>query len=494
MKKKSVKSIFSGTIYHIINTGLGLILPYLFITNLGSEANGLLNSLTQLFACLGLLEAGVGTASLQSLYKPIAEKDRDGISRVLAATNYYYKKTGIIYAVFVMAVCIFYPYLVNSRLPSSTIRLAILLQGFGAVISYFVQAKYKFFLIAEGKNYIQNGLLIVESLFRNFAKIILIALGYDIVAVQFVGFITVILEAIFIVLYIRKIYPWLNTKNALDLTVIRQKKYVFAQTLAWTIFNNTDLIVLTVFSRNLTLVSIYTVYSLVFEVIQNLINVVIDSFKYKVGNMMQQSKDALTLFFREYIIAMLAFMSAMLLFVYLLSNPFIQLYTSSAKDADYLLPFLAELFVIYKFLYAIRIICKQFIDAAGHFKQTQKISIFEASINVLLSIVLVLRIGVYGVLLGTIISLLYGVIKYIKYTGNVILKGQSKFIIKQVFIYLLPALICISGNQRFNIEVSDYLQLLFLAIIVFGGVFSIYFSIYYVQKRIINKQKSINKN
>ena len=126
---KSMLNVSSGLIYQIINSGLGLFLPYLFITNLGSESNGLLNSIGQLFACLSLLEAGVGTATLQALYLPVSKNDKEGINRVLSATNHYYIRTGIIYAGSVVLLSFVYPSLVDSQLSDATIRLSILLQG-----------------------------------------------------------------------------------------------------------------------------------------------------------------------------------------------------------------------------------------------------------------------------------------------------------------------------------------------------------------------------
>lgn len=49
----------------------------------------------------------------------------------------------------------------------------------------------------------------------------------------------------------------------------------------------------------------------------------------------------------------------------------------------------------------------QIINFAGHFKQTQVRSVIESTINLSVSIVLVYKIGIYGVLIGTIVALLY---------------------------------------------------------------------------------------
>ena len=65
----------------------GLVLPRLWAVSYGSEMNGLLSSLTQFLMYLYLFEAGVGAATVQALYKPVALQDWKKISSVLAATR-----------------------------------------------------------------------------------------------------------------------------------------------------------------------------------------------------------------------------------------------------------------------------------------------------------------------------------------------------------------------------------------------------------------------
>lgn len=97
--KQIFKNVFSGVLGQIITLGLGIILPRLFILSFGSEMNGLLSSINQFYVYIGLLEAGVGTATLQALYAPISSQDKVKINSILSATNLYYYKTGIFYGI-----------------------------------------------------------------------------------------------------------------------------------------------------------------------------------------------------------------------------------------------------------------------------------------------------------------------------------------------------------------------------------------------------------
>ena len=83
---------------------------------LGSEANGFMASITQIFVYMSILEAGVGTAAIQALYKPIGLDDKHKINGILSATSKYYKKTGKYYLLAVVVMSIIYPLCIKSNI------------------------------------------------------------------------------------------------------------------------------------------------------------------------------------------------------------------------------------------------------------------------------------------------------------------------------------------------------------------------------------------
>ena len=62
-----------------------LILPRLIITHYGSGVNGLVQSITQFLGLIAFLDMGVGSVIRFNLYKPLAYRDEDQISRIVAA-------------------------------------------------------------------------------------------------------------------------------------------------------------------------------------------------------------------------------------------------------------------------------------------------------------------------------------------------------------------------------------------------------------------------
>ena len=86
MSEKKIRVILN-IISELLGKGIvlliSIVIPKLYIDYLGSEYNGLLTSLNGIFVYLNLLEAGIGSASIQALYKPIINNDSDRISHII---------------------------------------------------------------------------------------------------------------------------------------------------------------------------------------------------------------------------------------------------------------------------------------------------------------------------------------------------------------------------------------------------------------------------
>ena len=113
IKKTSLNFVF-GLLGQVITMLVAILVPRMFIVSFGSEVNGFINSINQLFVYVALLEAGVGAASLRALYFPVGKNDKQQINRILSATHYYYKRTGWLYLLIIFAISFLYPLAVRS--------------------------------------------------------------------------------------------------------------------------------------------------------------------------------------------------------------------------------------------------------------------------------------------------------------------------------------------------------------------------------------------
>ena len=163
--KRGFYNAIFGLLSQIISIALGIIIPRLVIVNLGSESNGLLSSINQALVYLNLLEAGIGTATLQALYCPVAQKNHEDINHVMSATNLYYRKVGKYYFLAVCGLSAIFPFVVHSSLSPWIIVSVIMLSGLSQVINFFFQGKYRILMQVEGKSYILTNLGTIVNTF-----------------------------------------------------------------------------------------------------------------------------------------------------------------------------------------------------------------------------------------------------------------------------------------------------------------------------------------
>ena len=90
-----------------------------------------------------------------------------------------------------------------------------------------------------------------------------------------------ILQSILTVAYVKHNYPWLSFHEKPRFEAISQKNAALLQEITWLVFNHTDVILLTIVLQDFKLISVYSIYLLVFEAIQNAIDTVQKSLQYR---------------------------------------------------------------------------------------------------------------------------------------------------------------------------------------------------------------------
>ena len=402
---KGIKNLIWGIVAQTVTIGLGIIIPRLVLVNLGSESNGLLNSVHSILSYMTLLEAGVGTATLQALYKPFADDDKNSINQIMAATNYFYKRTGFIYLLIVLSLSVGYTFLVNTTLPKIYVFLVVILSGLSGVISYFFQGKFRIFLSAEGKSYLITNINTITTVGISVFKALLLIAGGNVVLIQTVYFVFNLVQMLFIVIYMHKRYPWIDLKAQPNFDALSQKKAVMVHQISSLIFYNTDNIILTALA-SLKVVSVYSMYAMIFGMVKSVAITFSDSFLYALGQSYSDKKKFLRLF-NAYEVYNMSITFALFCVAGILITPFLKLYTAGVNDINYIDGVVVLLFIAYYLLDNGRKSSLTVINIAQHFDKTKWRAILEAAINLVFSIVLTIKFGIYGVLLGTIAALLY---------------------------------------------------------------------------------------
>ena len=117
-KKRAFYNLITSIALQIVSIICGLIVPKLIIATYGSNLNGLINSITQFLSYIALLEVGFGPVILSILYKPIANKDKNKIKKILKSSELFFRKISFIFIIYIIILCFVYPVFVNSNYDS----------------------------------------------------------------------------------------------------------------------------------------------------------------------------------------------------------------------------------------------------------------------------------------------------------------------------------------------------------------------------------------
>ena len=217
------RNMLTGLFCQFVTILLSFLMPRLYLTYYGSGVNGELNTIKQLFAYLYLLEAGVGLATTQALYRPVAMEEHQTVSEILAATDHYYRRTGTLYALIVVAIGVVYPMVVHFTLPRGVVLLYTILYGLPSVTSFFVQGKYRLLMDVDGRRYVLSNLETATNLISGIGKVLVLMLTRNLLAMQLLYCLCSMLPIPVILWYTHKNYPWIDHHAKPDYSAVAQK-------------------------------------------------------------------------------------------------------------------------------------------------------------------------------------------------------------------------------------------------------------------------------
>ena len=460
----------------MLTLAMSIILPRIILISFGSEINGITSTITQIFTYIALLEAGIGNASQNCLYKNIAQNDRLGISDTVSATRKYFQKIVPFYATCVLIFAIVYPLVVKTDVPPLTIRLIILFQGISGVVNFHFTNTYTQLLVADGRNYVSSNLSLMVKAVSTALQILLISLGFDIVSVQLSLLVAYIIKAIIINIYVKRCYPWLiNNRNA-DIKMLSQRGAFVVHEISTVIFQSTDVFLISVFC-SIKEASVYSIYNMVFVALSGITTIFFKGLDFNLGASYHRDIEEYKKMHDTYETIISCFVFSVISAAFFVILPFIRLYTIGVTDAEYILPILPVLFSLIQLLSASRSVASKLITISGNAQATIPNTITETAINIIASVLLVNVFGMPGVLLGTITALLYRTNDIILYANLKILKRKPWHAYKTMLLnfLLFAAVICVTF--AFPLPIYNYLQFFFWGLFILSAMFVVFFGI-----------------
>ena len=409
----------------------GFVLPRLIMRSYGSVYNGLTTSITQFLSCAVLLRAGIGGATRAALYKPLAAHDAYQINAIMSATERFMKKIAMILMGLIVLFSCVYPFFVINEFDWLFSFSLFLIIGIGTFAESMFGISYLILLQADQKLYIASTIRIIVYILNTAVSYILVRFGAPIHIVKLGGSLAFCVYPLGVNIYVKKKYA-IACSVPPDNKSVAQRWDVFWHQVANFVMNSTDTVVLTVFS-NMALVSVYSVYNLVINGLKKLIMTFTNGLEGAFGNMIA-SDDKKVLIDNFHLIEYLMFCIAAIVncCAWYLILDFVSLYTKGVADAQYLQPAFAAVIILAHYFNCVRQPYQLVVQAAGHYTQTKKGAIIEPILNILLSVLLVIRFGLIGVAVGTLAATMFRTLQYAYYV--------SKHIIEDAFIRLFKGL------------------------------------------------------
>ncbi len=457
-RKKNLRyNTISSLSYQLVNIICNFILPRLILGAYGSDVNGLVNSIAQFLHIVGFLELGVGSVVQSALYKPLAEKNYESVSKVIASAQKYFKTLAYILSGYVVILIIGYPFITEQDFGWAYTAFLILAISISSFAQYYFGTVDSLLLNADQHGYVQYVTQIVTLVLNTATCALLIYLGAGIHAVKLTTSCFFLLRPLVFRIYIKKHYK-IDRKIKYTEEPIKQKWNGIAQHIAAVVLDGTDVVVLTIFST-LSNVSIYSVYHLVINGVKGLFMSLINGIKSLIGELWaKQELETLnnTFGWFEWIL------HTGTVFVYgctgMLIIPFITVYTNGITDADYVQPVFAVLITLAYAGHCLRLPYSVMILAGGHYKQTQSNYIIAALLNIVISVLTVNAWGLIGVAIGTLVAMLYQTIWMAYYISKNLNKWPLRKFIKQLSVDIATVIIAVATTCWIKMASVSYIS------------------------------------
>lgn len=473
MYKNIIKEV---GINFVITFGLGILSFYLnkvFSDSLGSENLGLMRLFTQLIAYLNLAEMGVGTATAYSLYKPFAEKNYFKVSIVVNTIENLYNK--VFYGIVIggIAVTFLLPFLSNSITIKSIVLVYWLIYVLNTALSYKF-AKYSILFTANQEyKYVRLVQGLVKIIITLLQIISLIKIKSFLIFTLLIS-LENILQYIFYKKHYLKNYNYIKKTEEKDLSIRKNIFNLFWHKLGGVIIFNTDYIIISKFI-SLTAVGVYSSYMLIIGMLNTIVMTILNVINPKIGNFIaQKSKNEIFSLWKSLNI-MLVFIGTILTvgtFINIDSFIFLWMGEDYIYDKKIIILLMINLFILLT-----RGITDIFKNNSGFYDDVY-LPIIESLLNLVVSIILVINMGIAGVIIGTIVSniliiYLWSPILIFKRCFDKEGIDYLKKLLQNILSVYVSSFICVNFLKKLNLDISLNWKIFILNVIKSGLIISV---------------------
>lgn len=403
--EKAMKNVLVTLITYIISFLPVFIARRVFLDQLGTELLGLSSLYNNILSYLSVIEMGVGSAIIFSLYEPFEENNREKVKGYLDYYLKFYKIVGILVLLLGMIITPFLNIFIRDNINMFQAKLYFLLFLINTVISYFFSYKQCILNVAQ-EGYKLSIATTISKVVITLLQIVFLKIYSNFYIYLIIQILINFIYYILVNRYIDRRYLWINTiKGKIEKEekkyLLKNIKALFMHKIGNIVVFGTDSLVISSFI-NLNNVSKYNSYSMIFTYLQTLISNCMNSLTPSIGNLLVSNdrKKAYMVHKRLFFISFWI-ISFIIITLWNTSSQFVNLWLGESQLLD---SFTVALILINLYFQLMRSSVEKFKDGSGNYYQDRYAPAFEAVINLICSIILVNIIGLSGVFLGTFIS------------------------------------------------------------------------------------------
>ncbi len=430
----SVRNIVFGIGSQAVSLMLSIVNRVIFIHTLGVGVLGINGLFADVLTMLSLADLGLGTAMTYSFYKPLAENDVEKISALLT----FYRKIYHIIAATISCIGIslipFLKFIINLDQEIPFLYGYYILFLANTVVSYLFAYKSSI-IYADQRSYMLSIYSTVISLLRLALQSISLILWKNYIIYLLIQIVATLANNICIAYKTNHLYPFVQYDQKLDKSekksIFKNIYSIFLYKISSVLINGTDNILISTLIDTVW-VGIYSNYSMVITAVNGFINTLFSSLNASVGKMMVQDTPE-----KKYqvfqIMQMMSFCVGGFAFVcfYFLTNDLIALVFGETYVVDRLI--LTAIILNFYLGCALQPLWS-YREASGLYVRTKYVMLITAVINIILSIILGMQMGLSGILFASAISRL---LTYFWYEPYLLFKIYFQ---KKAFLYYLEHL------------------------------------------------------
>ena len=298
--KRTALNMVTDVIPLLIVSLLGIFKVKLFIEYLGNETMGLYNLFNNIMIYVSLVDGGLASAVLYSLYKPNANGDKEKLNEILSGAMQTFSKIGMIVFGIAFVVSFFVIFLIKDcQFDYWYIVVTFLLFSLSNVISYFF-VPHKELLEVKEKKYLYNLIYQGGQIVLSIAEIVMLVMGFKFAYILIMHSVVRLLSHLVEVYVCKKEFPEVKIFN-------KKKDFGFKKMLPSLIFHkicgllssNVDTIIISSF-LGLGYVAIYSAYSYIITMMKNILGKLSGSMTAIVGNALVKSREKMYDIYMEF--------------------------------------------------------------------------------------------------------------------------------------------------------------------------------------------------